>query len=163
MPRAHFLHSHCLSSPYPMSLWGEPMKWRLLLSHTHTQPCLSAHSRSAENHCWTTAVRSPSWAESSTALCSRKSCKVLTRWSSGYIILWSSGLSPGMWTYAYRGQIWEIIKVRTIRFSESKKSKILLLGQGDILFLYCLSWKQTLLLLLLRQACSLPMSLRIPG
>lgn len=120
------LHTQCHCEE---NLWNEDFS-----SATHTQACLSAHSRSAENHCWSTAVRSPSWEESSIALCSRKSCKVLTRWSSGYKISWSSGLSPGMWTYAYRGQIWEIIKVGTIRFSESKKSKILLLGQGDICF-----------------------------
>lgn len=137
------LHTQC---HYEENLWNED------LSTTHTG--LLLHTLQV---CWTTAARSLSWGSLPQRCVVGKAVKYWLDESSGYIISWSTGLFPRMWTYAYRGQIWDSIKVGTVRTAEAKKSQTLLLGQGDISLFFEL--ETTLLLLLLKQACSLSRSL----
>lgn len=126
--------------------------WTEDLSTTHR--LVSPHTPGLLN----TAARSLSWGRYHT-LCSRDSCKVLTRW-----IIWLHNFMK-YWTVTKNVHIClprtnlRQHQSRNCQSCRSQEVQDPTAGARGHLFLYFLSWKQTLLLLLLKQACSLSRSL----
>lgn len=126
--------------------------WTEDLSTTHRLVC--PHTPGLLN----TAARSVSWGRYHT-LCSRDSCDVLTRWIiwlRNFMKYWT--VSKNMHICLQRTNVRQH-QSRTRQSCRSQEVQDPTAGARGLLFLYFLSWKQTLLLLLLKQACSLCRSL----